>query len=140
MLVRDNGKDFFIDQNAPLYTSTVAAKLVGASAQTLRQYERFGFVRPARGQKYRLYSYNDIKWIRCIREMIHAKKLSVESIRVLLDYAPCWTLRDCPEDQRGNCTAFVREPARSLSGVSPVAQSKGSPAERGAEQVFSSPA
>ncbi len=95
------------DKDAPLYTMGVAAKLVGTTAQTLRLYEKHGLILPSRERRNRLYTENDIKWLRCIRELIHAKKISIEGIKKLLDYAPCWEIRDCPDERRLVCTAFT---------------------------------
>jgi MerR family transcriptional regulator, heat shock protein HspR len=89
--------DVLKDKDAPLYTMGVAAKLVGTTAQTLRLYEKHGLILPARERRNRLYTENDIKWLRCIREWI----------KKLLDYAPCWEIKDCPDDRRLACTAFT---------------------------------
>ena len=42
----------------------VAAKLVGTTAQTLRLYEKHGLILPTRERRNRLYTENDIKWLR----------------------------------------------------------------------------
>ncbi|MDQ7786934.1 MAG: MerR family transcriptional regulator [Thermodesulfovibrionales bacterium] len=91
----------------PLYTIGVVSELVGTTNQTLRIYEKHGLLKPARKNKNRLYSVNDIRWILCIREMIHNRKLSIEGIKKLLEYAPCWELMNCPEKERNECAAFV---------------------------------
>ncbi|MFZ5905783.1 MAG: MerR family transcriptional regulator [Nitrospirota bacterium] len=91
----------------PLYTIGVVAELVGTTNQTLRIYEKHGLIKPARKNKNRFYSVNDIRWILCIREMIHDRKISIEGIKKLLEYAPCWELMQCPEDERNRCIAFV---------------------------------
>jgi MerR family transcriptional regulator/heat shock protein HspR len=95
--------DVLIDKDVPLYTMGAAAKLVGTTAQTLRLYEKHGLTLPTRGRKNRLYTENDIKWLCCIRELIHSRKISIEGIRKLLDYAPCWEIKDCPDKQRLVC-------------------------------------
>ena len=64
-------------------------------------------MKPARRNKNRYYSNNDIKWLRCIRDLIHDKKISIEGVKRLLEYAPCWEIRGCPEDSRKSCNAFV---------------------------------
>ncbi len=94
-------------ENLPLYPIGIAAELVGATDQTLRLYEKHGLVTPARRNKNRFYSDNDIKWLRCIRELIHEKKISIEGVKKLLDYAPCWEIQGCSEDLRGECSAYV---------------------------------
>ena len=97
--------DILKDKDAPLYTIGVAARLVGTTAQTLRLYEKHGLILPTRERRNRLYTENDIKWLRCIRELIHTKKISIEGIKKLLEYAPCWDIKNCPEEQRMNCSA-----------------------------------
>lgn len=92
-----------------LYPIGIVAELIGITEQTLRLYEKHGLITPARRNKNRYYSDNDIKWLTCIRDLIHSKKISIEGIKKLLEYAPCWEITDCPEDKKGNCTAFVEK-------------------------------
>lgn len=104
------GKIGFIDEkekhNMPLYTIGVVSELLGTTNQTLRLYEKHGLIKPFRKNKNRFYSENDIKWLFCIRELIHNKKISIEGIKKLLNYAPCWEITDCPEDKKNNCLAY----------------------------------
>lgn len=94
-------------QDIPLYPIGIVAELVGTTDQTLRLYEKHGLMTPARRNKNRYYSENDIKWIRCIRELIHYKKISIQGIKKLLEYAPCWELTDCTEVRREKCSAYI---------------------------------
>lgn len=91
----------------PLYTIGVAADLVGTTNQTLRLYEKHGLIKPFRKNKNRFFSENDIRWLLCLRELIHGKKISIEGIKKLLDYAPCWEITTCPEERRTKCLAYV---------------------------------
>ena len=93
----------------PLYPIGIVAELIGTTDQTLRLYEKHGLIKPARRNKNRFYSENDIKWLRCLRELIHNKKISIEGIKKLLDYAPCWEVKDCPDERRVVCTAFTNK-------------------------------
>ena len=90
----------------PLYPISIAAELVGATDQTLRLYEKHGLILPSRRNKNRYYSENDIKWLKCIRELIHKRKISIEGVKKLLEYAPCWEIRECREDKREGCSAY----------------------------------
>ncbi|MBF0321304.1 MAG: MerR family transcriptional regulator, partial [Nitrospirae bacterium] len=90
-----------------LYPIGVAAELVGITDQTLRLYERHGLVKPIRKSRNRYYSENDIKWLNCVRELIHERKISIEGLKLLLDYATCWEITQCPEQTREKCSAFV---------------------------------
>jgi len=91
----------------PLYPIGVVADLLGTTEQTLRLYEKHGLIKPARRNKNRYYSENDIKWLQCVRELIHQKKISIEGIKRLLEYAPCWEITQCSEERRKTCTAFI---------------------------------
>jgi MerR family transcriptional regulator/heat shock protein HspR len=89
----------------PVYPIGVVAELLGITDQTLRLYEKHGLIKPARRNKNRYYSQNDLKWLNCIRDLIHLHKISIEGIKKLLEYAPCWDIKNCPEEQRMNCSA-----------------------------------
>ncbi|MFD6949923.1 hypothetical protein A6A08_08850 [Nocardiopsis sp. TSRI0078] len=59
------------DPDRALYTISVAADLVGISAQSLRLYEQRGLLRPARTDGgTRLYSDNDIALLRRISDLV----------------------------------------------------------------------
>ncbi|MGA2192768.1 MAG: MerR family transcriptional regulator [Nitrospirota bacterium] len=103
MAIKDQEKR----SNLPLYPIGIAAELVGTTDQTLRLYEKHGLVTPARRNKNRFYSDNDIKWLKCVRMFIHEKKISIEGVKKLLEYAPCWELRGCDEESRSGCSALV---------------------------------
>jgi len=94
-------------KDMPLYTIGVVSELVGTTSQTLRLYENHGLIKPERKNKNRFYSDNDIQWLLCLRELIHKKKISIEGIKKLLDYAPCWEITTCPEERRTKCLAYV---------------------------------
>ncbi len=89
------------------YSIGVAAKLIGTSAQTLRLYEKHGLIKPARRNRNRFYSENDLKWIQCLRDLMHNKRISIEGIKRLLDYAPCWELTQCSKEIRDKCSAYI---------------------------------
>jgi MerR family transcriptional regulator/heat shock protein HspR len=92
--------------NMPLYTIGVVSELLGITNQTLRLYEKHGLIKPSRKNKNRFYSENDIKWLFCVRELIHNKKISIEGIKKLLNYAPCWEITNCPEKRKSTCLAY----------------------------------
>jgi MerR family transcriptional regulator/heat shock protein HspR len=92
--------------NMPLYTIGVVSELLGTTNQTLRLYEKHGLIKPVRKNKNRFYSDNDIKWLFCLRELIHNKKISIEGVKKLLHYAPCWEIKDCIEQEKDKCLAY----------------------------------
>ena len=97
------GLDIPKNEEEPPYTRMVAAKLVGVTAQTLIFYKKHGFVSPRHDGKNWLYSENDVKWLCCLRELIHVDKLSIGALKKLLAYAPCWEIKKCPGDERARC-------------------------------------
>ncbi|MEJ2032946.1 MAG: MerR family transcriptional regulator, partial [Deltaproteobacteria bacterium] len=91
----------------PIYPIGVAAKLLEVHPRTLRIYEAEGLVRPDHQGARRLYSPNDIKWIFCLRSMIHDLGISIPGIKRLLNLAPCWEIAECPAEVYETCEAAV---------------------------------
>lgn len=120
----------------PIYTLRVAASRVGLSPRTLRIYEEAGLIEPARtgGNKERLYTEQDLHWLRCIRDMIHGEKLTVTAIRRLLDLIPCWEIRHCELQQAEACAPYLRIPGRCCQGAE-TAEETAAPAAIPAGQV-----
>ena len=109
-MARDKVKKDLSDEerkSLPLYPIGIVAELIGTTDQTLRLYEKQGLIKPARRNKNRFYSENNIKWLRCLRDLIHNQKISIEGIKKLLDYAPCWEITSCPDERRGKCSAYI---------------------------------
>ena len=94
-------------KSIPLYTIGIVAELIGITSETLRLYEKHGLIRPARKNNKRFYSDNDLQWIHCLRDLIHNKKISIEGIKKLLNYAPCWELTGCSKKTRDECSAYT---------------------------------
>lgn len=99
-----------------VYTIGVATKLLGVHHRTLRIYEEEGLILPQRDPKNnrRLYSDQDLVWIRCIRQLIHQGGLTVKAIRRLLDLVPCWEIKHCPEEQWRRCLPNLNIPHMKL--------------------------
>ena len=91
----------------PVYSLQDAAKLLEIHPQTLRKYLDAKLVRPVRqGPSWR-FSQKDILWIKCLRSMIHTKKLSIPGLRKLLQIVPCWMAASCPVEIQCHCPAQV---------------------------------
>jgi len=102
----EQGGHNMISQDEPIFTIGMAAKILEVHQRTLRNYEQSGLVRPFRKGKWRYYSMRDIKWIECLREMIHVHNISINAVKKLLTYTPCWNIIDCPFEKRQRCSAF----------------------------------
>ncbi len=96
-----------VSDDKAVFTIGIAAKMLEVHPRTLRIYEEEGLVRPMRKGKWRYYTMDDIKWIECLRDMIHNHGLSIAAIKKLLNYTPCWNIADCPFEKRKQCTAFM---------------------------------
>jgi len=94
-------------KDLPLYPIGVVAELIGITDQTIRLYEKHGLIKPSRRNRNRFFSENDLKWLQCLRDLIHNKKISIEGIKKLLDYAPCWELKGCSEKEMKKCSAYM---------------------------------
>ena len=96
-----------IDEKKAIFTIGIAAQMLEVHPRTLRIYEQEELIKPMRKGKWRYYTMNDVKWIECMREMIHEHGISIAAIKKLLQYTPCWNIADCPFEKRKECTAFM---------------------------------
>lgn len=96
-----------IDNNEPIYPISVAAKLLDVHPRTLRIYEDEGLLKPSRRGNKRFFSNNDITWVKCIRDLIHKKGISIPGIKMLLELTPCFQIKDCPQELRAQCSAYT---------------------------------
>ena len=72
-------------EDEPCYVISVAAKIVGMHAQTLRYYERAGLLKPSRSQgRIRLYSVADINRLRQIQRLINDLGVNLAGAEVIL--------------------------------------------------------
>jgi MerR family transcriptional regulator/heat shock protein HspR len=70
----------------PCYVISVAARMVGMHAQSLRNYERIGLVRPGRSQgRVRLYSQADIEHLRNIQRMVSDLGVNLAGVEVIMN-------------------------------------------------------
>ena len=96
-----------IPDNKAIFTIGTAAKMLEVHPRTLRIYEKENLIRPIRKGQWRYYTMGDIKWIQCLRDMIHEHGISIAAIKKLLQYTPCWNISDCTFSKRKQCTAFM---------------------------------
>ena len=96
-----------IADDKAIFTIGVASKMLKVHPRTLRIYESEGLIKPLRQGKWRYFTMDDIKWIECLRGMIHESGISIAAIKKLLQYTPCWNIADCPFEKRKQCTAFM---------------------------------
>ena len=69
----------------PCFVISVAARMVGVHAQTLRYYERVGIIMPSRtGGRQRLYSMADLDRLRRVKEFTDDMGLNLAGAEVAL--------------------------------------------------------
>ncbi|MBK33432.1 MAG: MerR family transcriptional regulator [Chloroflexi bacterium] len=74
-----------LPQDEPLFQISVVSKIIGIHQQTIRSYERMGFVRPARSNgNTRLFSSRDIDQIGQIVSWISDLGLNLAGVEVML--------------------------------------------------------
>ena len=72
-------------EDQPCYVISVAARMVGVHAQTLRYYERAGLLSPSRSRgRIRLYSQSEIERLRQIQRLINDLGVNLAGAEVIL--------------------------------------------------------
>ncbi len=101
------------DSQEPVLTIGLAAERTGVSVPTIRLYEMEGLLIPFRTPSgRRLYSYEDLRRIQCIRHLIHDEGLNLAGVRRLVALLPCWRLKPHNDETDGpmaECTAIQQE-------------------------------
>ena len=78
-------RDRMIPEEEPCFVISVAARMVGMHAQTLRYYERMGIIAPSRSRgRIRLYSQADITRLRQIQRLINDLGVNLAGAEVIL--------------------------------------------------------
>ena len=73
------------EQCEPCYVISIAARMIGVHAQTLRYYERAGLLEPSRsGGNKRLYSHRDIEKLRQIKTLVDDLGVNLAGVDVIL--------------------------------------------------------
>lgn len=74
-----------LDPREPVYSIGVVVRMVSLHAQTLRNYERWGLIKPGRmGGRVRLYSQADVERILEIKTGIETLGLNVAGVEVMI--------------------------------------------------------
>jgi MerR family transcriptional regulator, heat shock protein HspR len=74
------------DDADALFLISVAARIVGMHAQTLRKYERAGFLVPSRTDgRLRLYSGEDLRRLRQIKHLVEERGMNLAGVEMALE-------------------------------------------------------
>jgi MerR family transcriptional regulator, heat shock protein HspR len=75
-----------VPDDAPVFVISVAARLAGMHAQTLRQYDRLGLVTPDRtGGGGRRYSARDVALLREVQRLSHDEGVNLAGIKRIIE-------------------------------------------------------
>src|SRR5438093_609582 len=84
----------------PAFIISVAARMLGVHAQTLRYYERVGLIAPSRSRgRIRLYSQADINRIRQVQRLIDDLGVNLAGAEVIIDMSA--RIRALEEENQG---------------------------------------
>jgi MerR family transcriptional regulator/heat shock protein HspR len=73
------------EDSEPCYVISIAARMLGVHAQTLRYYERAGMIEPSRSRgNRRLYSMEDIERLRRIKTLIDDLGVNLAGVEVIM--------------------------------------------------------
>lgn len=72
------------DKKQPLYMISVVAEMLGVHPQTLRMYEREGFITPRRMKRIRLYSEDDVERLNLILSLTRELGVNKAGVEIIL--------------------------------------------------------
>ena len=74
-----------VHEDEPLFVISIAARMVGMHAQSLRHYERLGLVRPSRSRgRVRFYSQADIQRLLRIQGLVNDLGVNLAGAEVVI--------------------------------------------------------
>ena len=73
-----------MESAAGVYVMQVASMLTGMHPQTLRKYERAGFLSPSRHYMVRMYSDEDIARLKMIKHLVDDEGLNLAGVELVL--------------------------------------------------------
>jgi MerR family transcriptional regulator/heat shock protein HspR len=84
--MNEHTSGFNEDHEEPAYIISVAARMLGVHAQTLRYYERVGVLIPSRSRgRIRLYSRADLERVRQVQRLIDELGVNLAGAEVIID-------------------------------------------------------
>lgn len=91
----------------PIFTLSIASKLSGIPAHSIRQYIEKGLILPFRtvGNRH-LFSEVDILRLKCIKKSLHDDGVNIAGIKSLFALIPCWAIKPCSISDRKDCGAY----------------------------------
>jgi MerR family transcriptional regulator/heat shock protein HspR len=72
------------DDELPIYLISIVSKMLNVHPQTLRLYEREGFIRPKRTKRQRLYSEKDVEQLNFILQLTRELGVNRAGVDIIL--------------------------------------------------------
>ena len=94
-----------IDNNIPLYSISVVAGLCLTPIRMLREYEKQGMIKPKKVNKRRLFTVNEVGFIKDIRYYLTEKRMTIQGLKEFYLRASCCEIKRC---NRRKCPAYGR--------------------------------
>jgi len=92
-----------IDNNLPLYSISVVSKLCSTPVRMLREYEKQGMIKPKKINKRRLFTVNEVGFIKDIRYYLAEKGMTIKGLREFYLRSSCYEIKQC---NRRECPAY----------------------------------
>jgi MerR family transcriptional regulator/heat shock protein HspR len=93
-------------KDKPLLTTSIVAEMLGITPDRLRMYDTEKLINTHRvttGQvQKRLYSQNDVEWLACLRILLRTHKMSISSLKFLLQILYKNSNVELPNNEIGN--------------------------------------
>ena len=103
-------KNNSVMSTTPVYTLSTTSTLSGIPAHSIRQYIDKGLIIPFKlDSKRHLFSQVDILRLKFIHKLLDEDGLNIAGIRTLLALIPCWAIRQCSDEEREKCQAYLSE-------------------------------
>ena len=92
----------------PVYTISIAAKLLKVCPATLRIWENKKLIKPKRIGKDRFYSKFDLDKLEYIKELLQKKHINIAGVKNILDTTQCWEVKQCKPKERKECVVYKK--------------------------------
>ena len=84
-----------IDNNSPLYPISVVSKLCVTPVRMLREYEKEGIIKPHKVNKRRMFTANEIGFIKDVRHYLTEKRMTINGLKEFYLRSGCWEIKQC---------------------------------------------
>ena len=95
-----------LGKDTPMLTTAIVADMLGITPDRLRTYDSEKLIHTHRvktGQiQRRLYTENDLEWLLCAKSLVKAHKMSISSIKILLQILSINPSIILPKNEIGN--------------------------------------